>query len=98
LSVEFSLKDKVMFPNSECKAAIDGSVLIRLYSADGKKLIAFGYYNAFGRYGNEIRGFGHEKSSKDVVLKIKDGVKFNKNDGFLLKLSDPNLWLVKIEK
>lgn len=85
------------FPGTNKKAVIDGSVRVDLYDKGGIKLLASGYYCPPGRYGNDKTktGFGLD-GCKTITLKEEEGVSFDKNDGYQIKLSDPNLWLLQL--
>lgn len=85
------------FPGTNKKAVIDGSVRVDLYDKGGIKLLASGYYCPPGRYGNDKTktGFGLD-GCKTITLKEEVGVSFDKNDGYQIKLADPNLWLLQL--
>lgn len=90
-------RDFVFPEGSGKKAVIDGTVRVDLYDKTGKVLMASGYYIPPNRYGNDISktGFGTE-SSKSIVLKEELGVSFNEHNGYQVKLSHPNLWLLQL--
>lgn len=86
------------FPESNREAKIDGSICINLYEKDSKNLIARGYYNPPGRYGNDrlVTGFRKEKKEETIVLKLEEGMNFNKQYGYTISISEPKLWLLKV--
>ena len=94
-----------MYRNTKTKqqAVIDGSVRVDLYDKDGIKLIASGYYCPPGRFGNDRTktGFGLDEY-KTIILKeepgmsVKPGISSSEVTGYQIKLSNPNLWLLRL--
>lgn len=91
-------KDDFVFPDGmESSAKIDGSICIKMYDITGQKLLAYGYYNAPKRYGNDLSkaGFNLNTDNKRITLKLIPGMVFNKNEDYSISISEPNLWLLK---
>jgi hypothetical protein len=87
------------FLKTKKKAAIDGAVVVELYNKDGTELMASGYYSGPGRQGNDRAKSGFQPIDSQVIfLKEEEGKSFNKLEGYQVKLSSPNLWLLKLEK
>ncbi|MBE5748629.1 MAG: glycerol-3-phosphate acyltransferase [Clostridiales bacterium] len=102
-SIKISSKRNYTFPNTKKKAVIDGSVRVDLYDKDGIKLIASGYYCPPGRFGNDRTktGFGLDEY-EIIILKeepgmsVKPGNSSSEDTGYQIKLSNPNLWLLRL--
>lgn len=97
--VKIEAKRDYNFPSgSNGVAAIDGSVRVDIYDKEDESLLAYGYYCPPGRFGNDLTktGFGSE-DKKTIVMKEQYGKSFNKHKDYIIKLSEPNLWLLQIK-
>ena len=79
------------------KAAKDGITEAELF-AQCMKVVAEGYYVAPSRFGNDKKktGFSLQGNSSIVIMKELVDKAVNKNNGYIIKLSRPKLWLLEL--